>query len=765
MARLTPKTLDDVLEDIRTQLQDSTITEVYELTYFVNTTQYALPGYKTSDPRVLEILSIEGPGYSGDYITEDDLSDPTDYSLWSDYDSVVLVDSGYGAASGKQVYTGLNIASLTFQDNAKIYITYRWQNPDFRPILTNFAGVARLRMILSANSTVLQQYLVPIANTVNSFGIEAGGEDLRRLLRLTGGEVTEAVATTGKVQITNNTGVPFVIDSSMRFVAISAGSFVLFQSVTGSGTIANGSTTSHNVVASVAGTGGNVGSYSITKIFSNDTLATELTTLPTDANPLTVTNPPVIVVSGESVLNYFDNGTDEESDPEIRRKIKLAFRTLNTSSYSTVKQAVIDLGIVDDVVVYDGELRKGVLTDTFEVWASGASGVVFSASSISQIKAAVDTVKPVGISSIVNQVPHTYLTFDMTIYTDTTTLQDTSLLEESLQETMQVYINGRQIGEDVLPSTMLSLAKANASVKDVEITEVTLTEFVSELNATSTEINIYNTASNVSEIYLKIDFNSVQKAINTTYTGTASYGIAENVVDERIDPVVNKAVLGHDNVWRDDPREAVDYFTSITAPTTIIYDDALLNSGQELLIDYNYIDNVTLHGIRLWLKATAADSIDTAVYEVNAGQDPEGTGWALVANTSETTVLTGDSVARLYEIEFTTPPADFTPGGASPKDYWIYIKHNGTPGGVITMPVEQFTGNRPQLWGDGDIESSPGTPDASFTRQFYRAIYETYTKFTGVNSYQKIIIPSASFEPEKPRFRSLTLTFTAFEEE
>jgi hypothetical protein len=759
MARLTTKSLDDVLEDIRGQLQDSTITEVYELTYSVNSTQFALPGYSSADPRVLEIVSIEGVGYDGDYVTENDLVDPTDYSLWNDYGSIVLVSAGYGAASGKQVYSGLNITDLTFQDNTSVFITYKWQNPDFRPILTNFSGTSVLRMLLSSNSTVLQQYIVPIADTISSFGINATGEDLRRLLTLTGGEVTEAVATTGKVQITNNSGDPFIIDSSMRFVAISSGSFILFQSSTGSGTIADGSTTNHDVVAVNAGTTGNVGGYSITKIFSDDVLSTELTT-----TTLTVTNPPVLSISGEDVLNYFDNGTDEDTDPEIREKITLAFKSLNTSSYSTIESAAQTIATVDDLVVYDAELRKGVLINTFEVWLSSTSGVPLSTSALSHIKAAVDAVKPVGATSIINQVPHTYLTFDMTIYTDTATLTDTSTLSTNLTNIITNYINSRKIGEDVIPSTMLSLAKATASVKDVEITEATLTEFVSEVNATTTEINIYNTASNVSEIYIKIDFNSVQKAVNDTYTGTANYGIAESVIDERIDPVVNRAVLDHNNLYRNDPREAVDYFASITAPTTIVYTDTALNNGDEMLFDYNYFDNMTLHGIRLWLKATAADSVDIDIWRVNIGADPEGGGWLEhdTDTTRVTKVLTGDGVAQLYEFEFAGAVAAFEPDS---YDYWIYVRHNGSPSGVITMPVDDYTRNRPQLWGDGDIQSAPGTPNGTFTRQLYRAIYETYTKFTGVNSYQKIVIPSASFEPEKPKFRSLTLTFTAFEEE
>jgi phage-related baseplate assembly protein len=760
MARLTAKSLDDVLEDIRTQLQDSTMTEVYQLTYFVNTTQYDLPGYKTADPRILEIVSIEGPGYSGDYLADENLVDPTDYSLWNGYGGVIEVSDGYGAASRQQLYTGINISTLTFQDNSTVHITFRWQNPDFRPILTNFAGTSRLRMILSASATVLQQYLVPIADTVNSFGITSSGDDLRRLLGLVGGEVTEAVATTGKIELTNNSGDPFVFNSSMRFAAISSGAFVLFQSVTGSGTIADGDAGSHSVIAVDAGTIGNVGSYSITKIFSDDTLATELTT-----SSLTMTNPPVIFVAGTQETNYFDNGVDEETDTEIRSKIELAFQSLSTSSYSTIESAVLDMGTVQYVVVYDRDLRKGVVARTFEVWVAPISGIPFSPTVLSQIRTAVNVVKPVSMTPIVKQVPHTYLTFDMTIYADAATLADTSTLSGLLTTTMTTYINDRQIGEDVLPSTMLSLAKGNAQVKDVEMTEVTLTEFVSELNATSSEINIYNTASNVTEIYIKIDFNSIQKTDNMTYEGTAYYETSPDIIDERIDPTVKKAILGDDNTYRSDPREggeSGDYFDGVSG--TQINFTGITNDGQELLIDWNAIDNVTLHGIRVWLKATAADSVDIDIWQVNPGQDPEGTGWAEhdTDTTRVTKALTGDGVAQLYEFEFAGTVADFAP---DTYDYWIYLRHNGSPSGVITMPVDNYTEDRPQLWADGDVESPPSTPDTTFTRQFLRAIYETYTKFTGVNSYQKIIIPSASYEPEKPQFRSLALTFTAFTEE
>lgn len=757
MARLTSKSLDDFIEDIRVQLQDSTITEVYELTYFANTTQYSFPGYKSTDPRVLEIVNIEGIGYDGDYLTENELVDPADYSLWNNYGNTVEVEAGYGASSYQQVYSGINIASLTFQDNTKVYITYRWQNPDFRPILTNFAGTSRLRMFLSSVSTVLQQYLVPIADSVNSFGIEASGDDLKRLLGLVGGEFTEATATVGRVEISNNSGDPFNINNSMRFAAISAGAFVLFRSVTGSGTIADGDTATHEVIAVNSGTTGNVGSYSITKIYSDGTLATELTT-----STLTVTNPPVLTVAGSQVTNYFDNGLEEETDPEIRRSIALAFKSLNTSSYSTIETAVLEVGTVKDVIVYDGDLRKGILTDTFETWVSPISGIPFSPSAIAQIKAAIDLVKPVSIKSIVKQVPHIYLTFDMTIYTSAATLVDSSVLNTLLTSTITSYINDRLIGEDVLPSTMLSLVKANTLVRDVEMTEVTLTEFVSELNATGSEINIYDTSSKVTEIYIKIDFNSVQYTDNMAYAGTAYYDTNGDIIDERIDPLVNKAILGHDDLYRTDPREVTDYFDAVSGDQ--INFTGISATGQQLLIDWNAFDNMTFHGIRVWLKATAADSVDISIFGVNIGQDPEGTGWAEhdTDTTRVTTALTGDGVARLYEFEFAGSVAAFTP---DTKDYWIKLVHNGSPGGVITMPVDTYAEDRPQLWGDGDVQSSPGTPNAAFTRQYLRAIYETYTKFTGVNSYQKIVIPSASYEPEKPKFRSLSLTFVAFEEE
>ncbi len=762
MARLVIKSLDDYIEDVRSQLQDSKITEVFKLNYFVNTTQYILPGYKNADPRILEIVSIEGVGYDGNFITETDLTVPTDYSLWNDYGSTVLVPAGYGASSDKQVFTGITIATLTFQDNSSVFITFKWQNPDFRPLLTNFTGTSRLRMILSSIATNLQQYLVPIADTVNSFSIDAGGDDLKRILGLVGGTVVPAVETTGKVEITNTSGSAFSISGSMRFAAISSGAFILFRSVTGSGTIADGATDTHAVIAVQTGTVGNVGSYSITKIYTDDTLAVELTTA-----TLTVTNPPVIIEGGVEITNYFDNGIDEDDDEEIRRIIALAFQTLNTSSYSTIETAVLGVATVKDVVVYDGDIRKGVLTDTFEVYAASASGVPFSAAALSQIKAEIDLVKPVGTTGIVNQVPHTYLTFKMTIYTDSATLDDTTALATLLTTTMTSYINDRQIGEDVLPSTMLSLAKANAAVKDVEMTEITITESVSEVNSSSTELNIYDTASKVGQMFMEAGLNSVQKAINTTYTGTANFSIAEAKVDER-DALegthVHKAVLGHDNKWRPDPREVDNYFTGVTGDQQIDYDDTLINSGQEILVDYNYYDNNTISGIRVWLRATAADSVRVRLKEVNAGLNPDdGTGQAFITNADKTLVLTGDGVARLYEFEFASDAVIAT--GSLDKDIYILIESSGTPSGIITLPVDIFTANRPAFWADGDPEGSPDTPDGTFTQLFWRGIYETYRKYTGVNSYQKVIIPSTAFEPEKPKFRSLTLTFTVFTEE
>lgn len=755
MTRLTTKTLEEAMESARELLQDSIVTKLYELTYQASVADYILPGFSSNDPRILSIEAIEGINFVGNWTTEEDLEVGVDYDLYQQYDTV---DLGYGAASGEDLYQGISIAVLSFKDNSTVYIRYKYQSPDFLPVLTNFAGSSQLLMFLSAIFSNVQQDLVSLASSIDAFGINSSGEDLDRLGTIAGLEKTTAIQTTGSVQITNDSSSEtFTIAPETRFVARSQSFNIAFKSESGSGSVGPLSTATISVIAVDGGKLGNVGSYSITTIFTDAGLTTRALSY------VSVTNPPLI--SGSP--NEFNNGADEESEEAFRKRIQLTFQSFKTSSYSSLEKAAFDTGFLSDVTAFDIRNRKGIPLHSNIISLQTPAGNILSPTAISSIQAAVDAVQATGQFTRYEQTMHAYLSIDADVFVDASILEDTTDLDTTITNTLTAHINAKTIGADIFPSTLLALIISSISVKDAVLNETKLTEYVSELSDTDTEIELSNSSgAEENRIAVELKFNSIKWTETDQYDGANAYlDVANTPIDETIDPRVNKAVFDYNDEYRPSPLNVTDFFASVTVSGTRINftpgedpTDPIV-SGEYVFYDYNQYDNLILDGIRVVLDGVDGQYVDV---QINYGSTPFGT--LLHADTQQIITLNGNEEPKLYEVLFDNP-VTFDP--ASNK-YWIIITAGGTNNNITKIPLDsanQLVPLNPELYIDGWAESTPAPPDGTYERAYMRAIYHSFKKISGATVYEKIVIPSRSQHSESSRMLDTVLTFKEFVEE
>jgi len=756
MVRIQSRSIGDLIEIAKKVLQDSLVTRMESIEYDISTDTYKLDGYSSTDPRIFEIVSIEGLGNDGNWQFNEDLTEgpSNNYQLWDDYTSPEIVEDGYGESSGNQVYTGIQLASSLFEDGSTFHVQYRYQNPDLQPELTNFANVSTLTLLF--NSLIANDHLTvtELAETIESFGINSSGENLERLASIVGIEKTVASPTTGKVKVTNNSGSSYSVTTGHRFGALANDGFVLFKPIS-SGSVADGSSSFFDVEAVEAGTRGNVGSYSITYLFINSNLDEE--TL-----DVTVSNPPRDA-GGDP--NYFTNGTDDETAKSLRKRTQLAFQSVKSASFSPLEEAAIDTGLISDAVAHDQTTKKGLDPYVSLIYAISPSGVLLSPTDLSQIQSAVDEVKPIGSRVTVRQVMNTYVTGDFTIYVPSEVISDTSEIETELDTDLSDWIDTRGIGIDIVPSTLLSIGRGIENVDDMSINFLTITEFVSEVTTLDGQIDLISSGTEQNKLALEMPFNSAVKKEVTTYDGIDAFlDVANTPIDERIDPKVNKEVTNHLNESVPSPSNVTDFFSSVTnSATRILYNttedqnDPIV-AGDDLLVDYNYYNDSLIDGVRIRLGGDNGNQVRVQLY---TGEAADLSDLSAVAGTQVDITL--DGTEKVYEAEFSSQ-ANLDP---DLNTYWIVIEDiSGTGNSYVPTNSDfAFIPFNPDMKVDGQDESSPASPDGSYELIYRRAIYESYTKLTGSSAYDKIDIPKSSFEPERAFTRDLTFTFETYEDD
>lgn len=767
MVRVSDKTLEDFIASSQDVLQNSLITVSYSFEYQVGKTNYTLPGFANGNERIYSIETIEGTGYiPEDYLTEDDLTEGTDYSLWDNYNSPEIVGDGYGTASGDQVYSGITIVDQTFKDNSTVFVTYKYQNPNYIPILTNFSPNSILRMLLTAILINSQQTNLQISNSINTFGIEATGNDLDRIATLVGLERTDATFTTGQVLVKNTNTSDYTVTTAHRFAAIAGGGFITFRPVNTTSVPASGQAYI-NVEATSTGSAFNVGSNSITYIFTTNDLTTQA------PNTLSVSNPPT-GNTGQS--NLFNNGTDEETDSAFRNRIISAFSQTKTSSYNTIEKAVEDTNLIKSVKVYDIDLKKDLNENEIFIAVATKDGNILSDTSLSQILSDSNIVKPVGSILTVRQIMNTYIGFDFTVYVSSSTLADTAQLETNLTEQIDTFIKDKKIGEDILPTSIISLIKSNTEVLDVKIDNNSVSEYVSEIGNLNSTVSLATGGTADNYIAIQVPFNSATNFVNdldSTLDGT--YDLAANgdpyPVDRRTVPRVNIGVEGYDGLIRPSARNRRDYYLG-GARDTIEYDPDPDSTGTDeikdsdiVLFNYNYFDNTSLDGFRIRL---GGDSDNVISLDFGYGTSPDAADFTSILDDQSVAhpTVTLDGTEKLYEFKFDSQididrPAPASPAYTPENDtYWLILTHDSGSGDSY-IPVDD-TGTSIPFNPSFRIDENTDGDFETITSN--RAIWQSFTVNTSNVAYERIIIPSETDQPENPVPYEYTFNFAKYVE-
>ncbi len=770
MVRINDKTIDDFLAKAQETLQNSLIETGYSLTYSTGTLNYILPGFATNNERIFSIDSIEGTGFLPEnYLTEDNLIEGVDYSLYDNYPSIERVPDGYGTASGNQVYTGITIADQTFKDNTVVHIKYKYQNLNYVPILTNFSPNSVLRMILTASLINTQETNSELTQSIDSFGLNASGTDLDRIATLVGLERTDADSTTGQVKLYNNDTVNnYSVSTSHRFVALSGGTSLAFAPATSISVPKWDGTTAHDdrldfvfvdVIATEAGSYYNVGSNSISTGFTNSELTGRTPTT------LIISNPPLGDIGQQ---NLFDNGTDEETDDDFRKRISVTFSQAKTSSYSTIETAVINTGFVNHVNVFDIDLKKNLAENVIETFVATETGARLSSSSLSQILDAIALIKPAGSRPSIRQTLNNYVNFDFNIYVNQETIGDTTSLETELNNLIDEFINTKGIGEDILPSTVVSILKTVGDVKDIEINSHTTTEFTSEVATYDGTITLASGGAATNWIAIEVPFNS---ATNTVYD--TEVDIANDIyeldiygepfpIDDRTQPRINIGIVGYDGLVRPSPLDRTDYRDAVATRTDMSYDPLTLGGdgiaeSDLVLFNYNYFDNTLLDGFRIRL---GGDADSQVTVDFGHGNDPDA-----FASIITPVVVNVDGGEKIYDVPLASQLECNNDPTHSPEadTFWLLLKYTGGTGDCH-LPVdttESTLAFNPALYIDDDAAGGGTFTDVSQQR----ANWHSYTTTIDANAYKKIVIPSQTDEPEKPISYTHTYNFLLFVEE
>jgi uncharacterized phage protein gp47/JayE len=744
---LIKKSLADLMEISRLLLQDSIIEEQTSIVYHSVQTQYPLPGYSTANRRILTIMALEGISSTGNWITEDNLVLNTDYYP---YGATGIVEQGYGASSSQTIYTGIFINTAIFKDGTTIYIRYRYQNPDFRPILTNFSNDSQLRKILSAILNNVHLDVSNLSSTIDSFGIEAKGNDLDRVVGLAGIVRTTGSYTTGRVQVVNSSSTnSFSVTSGTVFTARRGGGYINFRS-SGSINISPLTTAIFQVTSNEIGRANNVGPYAITEVYLSDTLNEKAPSY------IVVSNPPIL----ETTENYFNNGSDPEGDIPLKERYLTAVKATKTSSSATIKKAIEDTNLVKDVIIQDINNRKGISQFNVIAVIQSLSGTPLTPTSVALVQNAAIDVMPAGIRLKIEQTMQSYISIVAVVSIPAINLIDTSSVTTNIENAINSYINGLKLGEDIYPSNIIAAIVTVNPVVDAQLTETTITEYVSETYAVDTEIELSNSSgTEQNRIALQLPFNSVVQREVANYDGTNAYlNVTNTPIDERIAPRVNKSVVDHLGLNRPSPLNRFDFFSSVSNSSSRINfnptgdtSDPIVN-GQSVYYDYNHYDNRTIHGIRILLGGVSGQKVKV---ELRTGSNVD-TATLVHADTQQTITLDSES-AKLYTATFTNP-VTLTP---QTNTYWIYVTRDNSNVNKTTIWIDstnQYVAMNPQFWVDGQYETSPGAPNGTHQRKYIRGHYHSFTKNVAT-VYQKIIIPTRSFYPESSKLLSSTITY------
>ena len=719
---------DELYNHVVDYLRDGIVLVEYEeLTYLNSTSEYSL-----NNGNIIDIISIEGINNDGFYVPPDGtyngisaLDLDVDFTLT--YSGVETTDK-----NGNILYDKLNfINNNTFENNSKIYISYRYYDANKVTNITNFETGSVAGMFARNIANMLEQVY-----QINNRTYEAGflslatGQDLDNhadgwgLTRNTG-TLASGVA---RVSIAAS-GTDLTVNNNFAFVSAVSGEELIFRPigvVDGSSfTVPAGGSSDFIVQATQVGAKYNIGANTITELYRSSALTDEVT----EDTSITVINP---VLNTDGTVNSFTGGTDLENDLDLRNRIYRTANKLGRSSLPAMIAALEDLDFVSNAKIIDYETNPELDADTFYVYAVGNSGLklLTDATSKSRLRSEINEYRPIGTQFSILSPMGSFIEFSGTV---TLRQDDNNVINDVINEVqtnITNYINNLKIGEDVIYSEIIEQAMIVAGVYKFDIDKLNYTEFANNPYAFDniSQKIIDNTTGTPDIDWYRQEFKFLPsfRSEAKLYEGNSTFTMTHSDIINSPTPYVLLAIDDGNGNYIRDPSYATNWYDSNSDTTITINTTAGAGVSRTLVQDVDYLN--------FYYETETTKEIDKI--RVRLSNNYSGTESGTVAlfvysgaGTAATLVDSGtiNVTAGVQDYSVALTGGSLTVSSPQTETYYAILSGVSTPSGTyISLPVSQSgtAGNLSTFLyqGDAGTNYNSGTLIANVTPLLHTVI-------------------------------------------
>jgi len=709
--KINIKTKNDILDELISQVRDGIVlVENEPITYIHSTSTYSFSAsVEKGSPVVIDILYISGLTPEENYIDNektingiDPLVDGEDYQLWVDGGTPSYIeDNAYSTShwAGTAIYDGIEfLKDNIFKENEVFYVTYRYYDSSKVSQITNFSEGTLARTLVDSVSTMMSN----IYNTLDvingqSYISTATGDFIDVHANLYGLTRYSGTTSKGYVVVTNNGTSNLNISPSNVFVTERTTDAVLFR-CSEFYEIASGETKKIFIESTDVGKNQNVGVGTITKIYQSDTLDSEI------SSTYTCINPPYV----DGVQNLFDDGTDEESDEELRKRILATTTKTVTARKDSIKNAVENLSSISLAKVQDWEENKLLSIGTFNVFVVGEGTKLISKDDLQDVKNVIENYKPIGTSFTVTRPYPVYIDVDLNIYIPTNYWSNKTEIENTVSTTVTNYINSLEIGEDFKQSQLLKeILRESPELENVIINDLTFSVYSYTPYEFDSSNAGYQVVNGTTDYKYAQGFQCTTKnykryqiydsADAYAYPETAHAGYVEKSVQQKY-PMTYLAIQDSYGNWIRDPRYTIDYsdgenlvnyeYKAIDSTNGDIV-GRNLSDGDNLIYDYHYVKYDKINGVRFWLEINSASDGLTCDIDIYSGATEPTTK---IGGYTGYILTYADAVDGLLEVDVTfSSPLTLASGNGTDDPsqlFWLVIQNwSGNTGGTESVKV------------------------------------------------------------------------------
>lgn len=664
MSNYPDKTLDDLTDEILDQIVEGkfVVTEIIE--YGDESDIYAFSGNRKDDGETLtpvnQIDEVRAT-VSGIYQL---LTADTDYELYDD-DS----DGAYDSIR----FLGVNNPD----DGTSFKVTYRHTDSAKASGITDRNVGSVNRTLAEAVASRLEDvYDLLLYNYQSAFLDTAQGDSLDALVKLVGIARVEASKATGKLMFYTDENVTSDLTIPIGTTVQTTGG-VQFQTIevgviyTGYNYTCDSGGTEQGVLseAVTAGDEGNVGSGTITVFVG------------TPPSPLlTAVNNPSII---NGIQNLFSGGADDETDETLRTRAGSAIITAGRGTKDAIRGALLAISGVAEATVHDfvddsaiplGETHITVLGTTVPLDESGSTWQT--------VLSTVDDYRSAGVRPVVKQPWQRFIYLEGTSMTLKGSDYDKDVVATSVGDALASYLDGFEIGDDLLWNGIINAAMQVAGCRDFDIDELDVSDQTVTVGGSGSDYQIGTSSSGRIAQSFVPGFRSVIEEVTWVNTGDANpdYVVVSDCGSDPLKSATGIFLLGDEGERSSvDPVNYSDgtfHQTNKYLYVDTDYDDTY-PTGTDMRAEYLFYHVKTIRGVRITLKKDG--SYDGTTVTVRIETDSSGPSGTLAdVSPSSSGTIAASALQTTYTehyVEF-AGDCDLTAG----DKYWIVIYSDHTTG-------------------------------------------------------------------------------------